>query len=41
MLTSLQDKMQEYMANGVLLGWLIDRTNRTVHLYRSLQEPKD
>ena len=39
-LTSLQDKMQEYMANGVLLGWLIDRKNRTVHIYRPNQKPE-
>jgi Uma2 family endonuclease len=37
-LTSLQDKMQEYMANGALLGWLIDRKNRTVHVYRLDQQ---
>jgi Uma2 family endonuclease len=39
-LTSLQDKMQEYMANGALLGWLIDRKNRTVHVYRPNHEPE-
>jgi len=39
-LTSLQDKMQEYMVNGALLGWLIDRKNRTVHVYRLNQEPE-
>jgi len=39
-LTSLQDKMQEYMINGAVLGWLIDRKNRTVHLYRPDQEPE-
>jgi len=39
-LTSLQDKMQEYMANGALLGWLIDRKNLTVHVYRPNQEPE-
>lgn len=38
-LTSLQDKMQEYMVNGAVLGLLIDRKNRTVHLYRPDQEP--
>jgi Uma2 family endonuclease len=40
MLTNLQDKMQEYMGNGAVLGWLIDRRNRTVHLYRPNQEPE-
>ncbi|MBC7971783.1 MAG: Uma2 family endonuclease [Verrucomicrobia bacterium] len=38
-LTSLQDKMKEYMANGALLGLLIDRKNQTVHVYRPDQEP--
>jgi Uma2 family endonuclease len=38
-LLSLQDKMKEYMANGAMLGFLIDRTNRTVHSYRPPQEP--
>lgn len=38
-LTSLQDKLTEYMANGAVLGWLIDRKNQTVHLYRPDQEP--
>lgn len=39
-LSTLQDKMQEYLANGALLGWLIDRKNRTVHVYRPDQEPE-
>ncbi|UBF30501.1 Uma2 family endonuclease (plasmid) [Kovacikia minuta CCNUW1] len=33
-LQSLQEKMQEYIANGALLGWLIDRKNCKVHIYR-------
>ncbi|WP_107667630.1 Uma2 family endonuclease [Cyanothece sp. BG0011] len=33
-LQSLQDKLQEYIDNGVKLGWLIDRKNRQVHIYR-------
>jgi Uma2 family endonuclease len=37
-LTSLQDKMQEYLENGALLGWLIDRKNRTVQIYRPNRE---
>jgi Uma2 family endonuclease len=37
-LTDLQDKMQEYLANGAVLGWLIDRKNRKVHIYRPNQE---
>jgi Uma2 family endonuclease len=28
------EKMEEYLANGVRLGWLIDRANRTVSVYR-------
>ncbi|NEP11327.1 MAG: Uma2 family endonuclease [Symploca sp. SIO2C1] len=38
-LSSLQAKMQEYIDNGALLGWLIDRKNRTVYLYRPNQAP--
>ncbi len=34
----LQDKMQEYMENHVRLGWLIDRKNRKVEIYRLNQE---
>ncbi len=34
-LKPLQEKMQEYMREpGVQLGWLIDRKNRTVYIYR-------
>ena len=32
--------MQEYTANGAMLGWLIDRKNRTAHVYRPDQEPE-
>lgn len=39
-LSGLQDKMQEYLDNGVLLGWLIDRKNRTVYIYRPNQAPQ-
>lgn len=39
-LSGLQTKMQEYIENGVLLGWLIDRKNQTVYIYRPHQEPK-
>lgn len=39
-LTGLQAKMQEYMENGALLGWLIDRNQRTVHVYRPNQSPQ-
>ena len=34
----LKAKMQEYIENGVSLGWLIDRPNRTVYVYRPNQE---
>lgn len=30
----LQDKMQEYIDNGTKLGWLIDRKERKVYIYR-------
>ena len=33
-LPALQDKMAEYVANGVALGWLIDPVNRQVFVYR-------
>jgi Uma2 family endonuclease len=39
-LSTLQDKMQEYIDNGVLLGFLIDRKNRTVHIYRPDRTPQ-
>ena len=39
-LASLQDKMQEYIENGVQLGLLIDRKNKTVRVYRPGQSPQ-
>lgn len=33
-LATLQAKMVEYMENGAQLGWLIDPSDRTVHIYR-------
>jgi Uma2 family endonuclease len=33
-LSDLRKKMQEYMKNGVRLGWLIDPKNRHVYVYR-------
>jgi Uma2 family endonuclease len=30
----LQEKMQEYMANGVRLGWLLNAPTRTAYVYR-------
>lgn len=37
-LKTLRDKMQEYMDNGVRLGWLIDRKNRRVEIWRQARE---
>ncbi|WP_310481102.1 Uma2 family endonuclease [Chamaesiphon sp. VAR_48_metabat_403] len=39
-LTSLQTKMQEYIDNGVSLGWLIDRKNCQVYIYRPDRSPE-
>jgi Uma2 family endonuclease len=39
-LSETQAKMQEYMNAGVKLGWLIDRKNRCVEIYRQGQ-PKE
>ena len=33
-LSVLKAKMEEYIANGALLGWLIDPINRRVYVYR-------
>jgi Uma2 family endonuclease len=33
-LTTLQAKMEEYIANGAQLGWLIDPVDRKVYVYR-------
>ncbi|MEX0271091.1 Uma2 family endonuclease [Leptolyngbyaceae cyanobacterium UHCC 1019] len=33
-LTELQAKMQEYLENGVRLGWLINPQNQWVEIYR-------
>ncbi|MBO1350864.1 MAG: Uma2 family endonuclease [Hormoscilla sp. GUM202] len=37
-LTALQAKMKEYQENGTRLGWLIDRKNRQVEIYRQGEE---
>ncbi len=39
-LISLQTKMQEYINNGASLGWLIDRKNRQVYIYRPDRSPE-
>ena len=33
-LATVQNKMREYIANGVCLGWLIDPQNQRVEIYR-------
>jgi Uma2 family endonuclease len=35
---TLRAKMQEYKENGATLGWLIDRKNRKVEIYRQNQD---
>jgi Uma2 family endonuclease len=37
-LKNLRAKMQEYLDNGMQLGWLIDPTNQRVEVYRPGQE---
>jgi Uma2 family endonuclease len=37
-LKTAQQKMQDWMANGVQLSWLIDGDNRTVYIYRAGQD---
>lgn len=37
-LEKLQQKMQEYVDNGVCLGWLIDPQNQRVEIYRLGQD---
>jgi Uma2 family endonuclease len=37
-LTQLQEKMREYLANGIRLGWLIDPQNQRVEIYRPQRE---
>jgi len=34
---SLQNKMQEYLENGTQLGWLINRQDRQIEIYRQGQ----
>ena len=37
---SQQRKMEQYIANGVRLGWLFDPIGRRVHIYRPEREPE-
>jgi Uma2 family endonuclease len=39
-LTTLMAKMEEYIANGAHLGWLIDPLERKVHIYRAGAAPE-
>ncbi len=39
-LRTLQDKMEEYMANGARLGWLIDPIEQRVYVYRRRRRPQ-
>lgn len=39
-LAAVQAKMQEYMASGVRLGWLIDPGSQQVEVYRQGQAPE-
>jgi Uma2 family endonuclease len=40
-LAVLRDKMNEYLANGVQLAWLVDPKMRTVTIYRPDHEPEE
>ncbi|NES00642.1 MAG: Uma2 family endonuclease, partial [Symploca sp. SIO1B1] len=37
-LAETREKMEEYIANGAKLGWLINRKKRQVEIYRPQQE---
>jgi Uma2 family endonuclease len=37
-LETLKAKMEEYIANGAQLGWLIDPLEKKVYVYRPLEE---
>jgi len=37
-LEPLREKMREYRANAACLGWLIDRKNKKVEIYRQNQD---
>lgn len=38
LLKPLQQKMQEYLASGLQLGWLINPQGNTVEIYRPYRE---
>ncbi len=37
-LKNLQEKMEEWMNNGCLLGWLIDFADKKIHIYKPEKE---
>ena len=39
-LSVLQTKMEEYIANGARLGWLLDPLQRQAHIYRPNAQPE-
>ena len=39
-LANQQRKMEQYISNGVRLGWLFDPIQRRVHIYRPEREPE-
>jgi Uma2 family endonuclease len=39
-LSKVKTKMQEWIANGVQLAWLLDPDHRNVYIYRSIGEPE-
>lgn len=39
-LPQVHKKMEQWMANGAKLGWLIDADNKTVYIYRPDREPQ-
>lgn len=40
-LKTLQDKMKEYIENGVLLGWLIDPIKKKIYVYHPDEDVKE
>ena len=39
-LTDLREKMQDWLANGCELGWLVDPSRKAVEIYRPGREPE-
>jgi Uma2 family endonuclease len=39
-LADIQEKMQEYIANGAQLGWLLDPFDNCIIIYRPAQQPE-